>query len=142
PSGFLDCHAMGFPLGPFGGPSIPADPGLLGLLRPLCNATGPIATVSTCSGTDARAAAVRAHTHALAEAMEGAAVAPVASRIAGIRPDRSAPAIGELRVISNTTGDRGSQTWDIKRALAHLTEALDQFRRFSDAPTKPPGSSR
>jgi futalosine hydrolase len=130
PTGFLDCQAMGFPLGPFDGSAIPADPVLLDVLRPLCEASGPIATVSTCSGTDARAAAVRARTGALAEAMEGAAVAHVAVRMAHLHPGR-ALATGELRVISNTTGQRDLQVWDIKRSLSRLTDVLDRFRRAS-----------
>jgi len=130
PSGFLDCHTMGFALGPFDGSAVPADPALLDLLKPFCDATGPIATVSTCSGTDARAVAVRARTRALAEAMEGAAVAHVAFRIAQLHSDRPL-AIGELRVVSNTTGDRDAQAWDIKRSLSRLTEVVEQLRRTS-----------
>jgi futalosine hydrolase len=112
PERFLDCHAMGFPFGAFEGAAVPVDPRLLGVIRPLSKATGPIATVSTCAGVDALAAEVRARTGALAEAMEGAAVGLVANRL-------GAP-FAELRVISNTTGDRAAQTWDLKGALARL----------------------
>lgn len=135
PAGFLDCAALGFPIGPFEGSVIPTDPALLELLRPFVNATGPIATVSTCSGADALAACIRARTNALAEAMEGAAVAHVAARMTSLRPDQPIAA-GELRVISNTTGDRGAQQWDLKRALARLTEVLGRLREAL------PGSGR
>lgn len=112
PDGFLDCERMGFPLGGFSGSAVPVDAAVLGRLRSLVDVAGPIATVSTCSGTGALAAQVRQRTSALAEAMEGAAVALVAHRL-GIR-------VGELRIISNTTGDRSGQTWDLKGALAAL----------------------
>lgn len=127
PQCFQDCAAMGFPLGPFAGSSIPADATLLNLLRPLADVAGPIATVSTCSGTNALAAMVRERTGAIAEAMEGAAVAHVAARFCQLHADRQI-ATGELRVISNTTGDRDCQAWDLKRALARLTEVLGRFR--------------
>jgi len=111
PSGFGDMRALGFPLGDFEGNAVPADPGLLGLARTaLPHARfGPIATVATCAGTDARAAAIAARTGAVAEAMEGAAVLHAARRL-------SVPAL-ELRGISNTTGDRDRQTWDLDAGL-------------------------
>jgi futalosine hydrolase len=112
PERFMDCHAMGFPLGAFEGSAVPVDPRLLGVIRPLAKAAGPVATVSTCSGQNALAATVRERTGALAEAMEGAAVGLVAHRL-------GAP-FAELRVVSNTTGDRPGQTWDLKGALARL----------------------
>jgi futalosine hydrolase len=46
--------------------------------------------------------------------MEGAAVA-LAARRAGVR-------YGEVRVISNTTGDRDRQRWAIGAALAVLSD--------------------
>lgn len=113
PGGFGDMRALGFPLGDFDGNRVPVDGALLrafGALGPV----GAIATVATCSGTDAAAERVRARTGALAEAMEGAAVVHAARR-AGV------PAI-EVRAISNTTGDRSAQRWDIPRALAALAE--------------------
>lgn len=115
---FTDVAAMGFPLGPppiLGSP-IPAHPGVLALLGPIADVAAPIATVSTCSGTDALARQVSQRTGAVAEAMEGAAVALVAARL-------GVPA-GELRVISNTTGRREEQRWDLRGALATLTKAI------------------
>jgi futalosine hydrolase len=76
---------------------------------------GPLATVATCSGTDEAARAVARRTDALAEAMEGAAVVHAARRL-------GVPAI-ELRAISNMTGDRAAQQWDLSRGLDALGEA-------------------
>ena len=119
PSGFRDCPSMGFSLGPFegSGPDVPRW--LVEPLRPLADAAGPIATVSTCSGTDVAADRVRERTGGIAEAMEGAAVAHVAARL-GI------PA-GEIRVISNTTGDRPRQTWDLSGALRVLAGVIGRL---------------
>jgi futalosine hydrolase len=111
PTGFSDTEAMGFPLGDFAGNSVPTEPRLTAFLPgPLHR--GVIATVATCSGTDALAAEVERRTGALAEAMEGAAVVHAARRL-GI-------AGGEVRVISNSTGDRERQRWDMARAMAAL----------------------
>jgi futalosine hydrolase len=122
PEAFLDCAQMGFPLGPFGGSRIDADPAVLDILRQVASAEGPVATVSTCSGVNALAQQVRERTQAVAECMEGAAVAHVARRL-GV-------ASGELRVISNSTGDRGSQVWDLKGALAKLEQVVGALVRI------------
>ena len=92
---------------------------MLNWLKPLCDATGPVATVSTCSGTDSLAAAVQTRTGAVVEAMEGAAVALVARRL-------DIPC-GELRVVSNTTGDRPNQQWDIRGALDRLGAVIGRL---------------
>jgi futalosine hydrolase len=121
PDGFQDTASMGFPLGDFTGNQVPVDPALTRFL-PGPRHDGAIATVATCSGTDALAQAVQARTGAIAEAMEGAAVVHAALRL-GIRG-------GEIRVISNTTGDRGRQRWDLARAwtsLARVGSAIDAF---------------
>jgi futalosine hydrolase len=118
---FQGIASMGFPLGPFddAGPRCDAtwtrrlhdalgrEPDLSGRVR-----ISPIATVSTCSGIDELARMVAQRTGAIAEAMEGAAVAHVAS-LFGVP-------CSEVRVISNTTGDRDRQRWDIPRAFASL----------------------
>ena len=124
PTGFSTMESMGFTLGDFPGNVVPVDP------RPLARAasrfrTGVIATVATCSGTDAAAEAVVERTGALAEAMEGAAVAQAAGRL-------GLPA-SELRVMSNTTGDRDAQIWDIPIALARLPEAVRAFLEMIDS---------
>ena len=118
PESFLDCSQMGFPLGNFAGAALPVPTRvvdwLVARLGPA--AVGGIATVSTCSGTDLLARQVRQRTGAIAECMEGAAVGLVAHRL-GI-------AFGEVRVISNTTGDRPGQTWDLKGALQRLSQVI------------------
>ena len=120
PTGFLDCDALGFPLASFAGSAVPVSEQwteqvatALGSLSPR---RGPIATVSTCSGTDALAQQVRTRTGALAEGMEGAAIALIAHRL-------NLP-FAEVRIISNTTGDRDRQTWDLPRALARLSDVI------------------
>lgn len=82
---------------------------------------GSIATVARCSGTDAAASEVVARTGAIAEAMEGAAVLLAAHRM-GVSQ------VAEVRVISNTCGDRQRQVWDLSAALGRLDELLRVFR--------------
>jgi futalosine hydrolase len=116
PGGFQDCAAMGFPLGPFDGVAVPVDAGIRTRLTSIADVTAPIATVSAGAGTDFRAEWTAAVTGAAAEAMEGAAVALVALRL-------GVPA-GEVRVISNTTGDRDRQSWELPRALDRLRAVI------------------
>lgn len=113
PAGYRDLAQMGFAPMPDGGVSAPSDPALVHALAPLGERVGTIATVSTCSGNDALAREIARRTRAIAEAMEGAAVGLVAMR-AGV------PFV-EVRAISNHTGDREGQGWDIPAALARLT---------------------
>ncbi len=117
PAGFADVAAMGLSLGDFEGNTVPVDGGLLSRLAGLFR-TGTIATVATCSGTVAAAEAVAERTRAVAEAMEGAAVVHAARRL-------GVPAI-ELRVISNTTGDRDEQEWDLAGALVVLGRSVGE----------------
>jgi futalosine hydrolase len=122
PEGQGDMRVLGFPLGDFEGNRVPVDGALLlafGALGPAC----AIATVATCSGTDVAALAVRTRTGAMAEAMEGAAVVHAARR-AGV------PAI-EIRSISNTTGDRSAQRWDIVAAFTALQRVGDALVSFA-----------
>ena len=77
--------------------------------------TGTILTLSTFTGTDARAAELIAAHHAVAEAMEGSGVATAAS-FAGV------PAF-EVRSISNPVGDRDREVWELPAALAAITAA-------------------
>lgn len=118
PGGFIDSAAMGFPLGPVEGSAVPVDPKLLAALSTL-GRVARVATVSTCSGTDALARQIAARTGAAAEAMEGAAVVLVALR-------RGVPA-GEVRVISNTTGDRSTQRWNASAALERLGDVIGRL---------------
>ncbi len=115
PAGFLTMSDIGWPLGDFDGNEVPCDAGLVAQLRPLVPMTR-IATVATCSGTDAGAARIAGRTGCVAEAMEGAAVVHAAARL-------TTPAI-EIRAISNTTGDRDNQVWDVQKAVATLAETM------------------
>lgn len=134
PSEFKSIGAMGFPLGPFGDEGVLPSPDLADALRPFADACRPIATVSTCSGTDALALEIATRTNAAGEAMEGAAIAHVIARHNALRalsaatgPTSDAPTtarFAELRVISNTTGDRARQQWDIPKAAAKLREVV------------------
>ena len=120
PGRFVPTAEMGF--GAFSDQSdaIAADAALLNALAPAVDpavdSIGPIATVSTCSGTDDLASAIAARTAALAEAMEGAAV--------GLAAQRAGLPFAEVRVISNTTGDRANQVWDLDGALAVLAKVF------------------
>lgn len=128
-TGFTDIAAAGFPPGgkadpDFPGCAIPTHPALLGMLidrlpDAMWHHVGPIATVSTCSGTDSLALAIAQRTEAIAEAMEGAAIAHALARVHG-----GSIAFAELRIVSNTTGDRARQTWDLKGALACLQRVV------------------
>ena len=122
PEGQGDMRVLGFPLGDFEGNRVPVDGALLVAFRALGPACA-IATVATCSGTDAAALSVRTRTGAMAEAMEGAAVVHAARRV-------GVPAI-EIRSISNTTGDRATQRWDIAAAFAALQRVGDAFVNFA-----------
>lgn len=125
---FESLEAMGFgPFPPGGSSGADVQAEVIEALRPCIPAAGvgrfgvlgPIATVSLCSGTDGAARALEMRGFA-AEAMEGAAVALVAVR-AGV-------AFGEVRVVSNTTGDRARQRWDVKGAFTELTALLGRLR--------------
>ncbi|MER7573872.1 futalosine hydrolase [Streptomyces sp. NPDC126514] len=82
--------------------------------------TGAVLTVSTVTGTAARAAALRArHPTALAEAMEGFGVAEAAA-LHGV------PVL-EIRAVSNAVGPRDRAAWRIGAALAALTEGFGKL---------------
>ncbi|MBL4810139.1 MAG: futalosine hydrolase [Phycisphaerales bacterium] len=119
--GFIPMSELGF--APFAGDQmgIDHDPKLTALLGSLTDTQGIIATVSWCSGDDGCAKGVVSRTGAVAEAMEGAACAVAAQMIdPSIRT-------GELRVISNTTGNRKEQVWDLDSALAKLANVLGRL---------------
>jgi futalosine hydrolase len=125
PDRFQTCTDMGFPLGPFEGNAVPGDLQLRKRFSPFVQHVGPIATVSTCSGQNALALAVQQRTGAIAECMEGAAVGHVCSTWSSLHLQPIA--FAELRVISNTTGDRGTQHWNMKLALERLSELARAF---------------
>ncbi|MCX5689602.1 MAG: futalosine hydrolase [Planctomycetota bacterium] len=112
PAGFLPLAHLGFACGFDGADAVKPDQVLFKQLETLADVSGGIATVSVCSGTDALARQIAERTGAIAEGMEGAGVLLAAAHL-GI------PA-AEFRVISNTTGDRSGQVWDIKTAMKRL----------------------
>ena len=116
PSGFQNTSEMGQSLGNFEGNIVPVDNWMLERLSSI-GTVAPIATVATCSGTDEHANLIKDRTGCVCEAMEGAAVVHAANRL-------SAPAI-EIRTISNTTGNRDSQKWDLELALTNLGKAIN-----------------
>jgi futalosine hydrolase len=117
PDGFQTIDEIGFDLGNFKQNEVPVDPWMLDRLHTI-GTVGGIATVATCSGTNEHAQLNKKRTGCICEAMEGAAVVHTANRL-------GAKAI-ELRVISNTTGDRDSQQWNIKLALKNLENTVRQ----------------
>ncbi|MFH9014746.1 futalosine hydrolase [Streptomyces sp. NPDC017943] len=94
------------------------------LVRRAADATGApagaVLTVSTVTGTAARAAALaERHPTALAEAMEGFGVAEAAAA-------QEVPVL-EIRAISNPVGPRDRAAWRIPDALTALTEAFGKL---------------
>ncbi|WP_433549468.1 futalosine hydrolase [Streptomyces sp. CA-294286] len=84
-------------------------------------ATGTVLTVSTVTGTAARAAELRTrHPRAAVEAMEGFGVAEAAA-LFGL------PVL-EIRAVSNAVGPRDRDAWRIGDALAALTDAFGKTR--------------
>ncbi|MFF8536740.1 futalosine hydrolase [Streptomyces sp. SAS_267] len=81
---------------------------------------GTVLTVSTVTGSAARAAELRArHPRALAEAMEGFGVAEAAAA-------HGVPVL-EIRAVSNPVGPRDRATWRIGDALTALTDAFGKL---------------
>jgi futalosine hydrolase len=123
-SGFRSMSDAGFPpRDDLPGDAIAADAALLDDASRWAQVIDAIATVSTCSGTDELAAEVARRygprPQAMAEAMEGAAAGLIAWRL-------RIPFL-EVRVISNTTGDRARQRWDIPGALRVLGEVAKRI---------------
>lgn len=113
--GFRSQSELGFPALEGCGERFDSDPVVLEALRPLADAVGACATVSACSGLDQAAEEITRRTRALAEDMESAAAALAAARLG--------TPFGCVRVISNRTGDRSRQGWDLESALAGLSQA-------------------
>lgn len=122
---FIPMHTLGFPLSPRDAQGFAPCDQLILKLQGLVQAMVPVATVSTCSGTDAMAQQIVARTACCVEAMEGAAVMLVADQM-GIPG-------AELRVISNTTGSRTNQRWDIGLAFATLEQLAAQLRIIDES---------
>ncbi|MDH6118180.1 futalosine hydrolase [Kitasatospora sp. GAS204A] len=113
PEGFRDVAELGF------GTTTHTPPaGAVALLAEATGAVvGPVLTVSTVTGSAARAAELtERHPGAAAEAMEGFGVAEAAARL-------RVPAL-ELRTVSNAVGPRDRTAWRIGEALAALTDAF------------------
>ncbi|MFJ7149467.1 futalosine hydrolase [Streptomyces sp. NPDC100445] len=114
--GFLPVTALGF-----GTVTHRPPPSLVRVVSEATGArTGTVLTVSTVTGTAARAAALRAaHPGALAEGMEGFGVAEAAAA-------HGVPVL-EIRAVSNPVGPRDRAAWRIGDALAALTEGFGKL---------------
>lgn len=109
---FLPLTRLGFPAMEGIGERFETDEAWRGTLSALADRVGRVATVSACSGTDAAAAEIARRTGAVCEDMESAAVGLVAARL-GV-------AFACVRVVSNRTGRRESQGWDLSAGFAGL----------------------
>ncbi|MDF1808254.1 MAG: futalosine hydrolase [Phycisphaerales bacterium] len=123
PNEFVSCSEMGFSIFGDGTDRCVHAQETIEWLKSFSDHVGSIACVSICSGTNERASQVFKTTGAICEAMEGAAVSLAAKRIDPVI--RSA----ELRVISNTTGDRTEQEWDLEGALNKLEDVLGRLNK-------------
>lgn len=112
PGGFVTQADLGFPAMEGCGERFACDPAWAAALGPVADAAGGCATVATCSGTDPRAEAIASRTGAVCEDMESAGVALAAARL-GLP-------FACVRVISNRTGDRARQGWDLAGAFSVL----------------------
>jgi len=104
-----------------GSSTVRPEPDLVSRLATVLDATGrrivtgTVASVSTVTGTERRAAALTERLDPAAEAMEGYAVA-LAARAFGV-------AAAEIRAISNPVGRRDRASWNLPAALASLRAA-------------------
>ncbi|NUL11598.1 futalosine hydrolase [Streptomyces lunaelactis] len=113
PDGYLPVDELGF------GRSTHRPPGELAarIAKTLNSLYAPVLTVSTVTGTAARAAELSArHPRAAAEAMEGFGVAEAAAA-------HALPVL-EIRAISNAVGPRDRAAWRIGQALDALRYAF------------------
>ncbi|MFE7300251.1 futalosine hydrolase [Streptomyces sp. NPDC057579] len=119
PDGFVPVTELGF-----GTVAHLPDPVLVAALAAATGgAAGPVVTVSTVTGSAARAAELaERHPGVLVEAMEGFGVAEAAAA-------HGLPVL-EIRTVSNAVGPRDRAAWRIGPALAALTGA---FRTFPGA---------
>ncbi|HUR13947.1 MAG TPA: futalosine hydrolase [Mycobacteriales bacterium] len=116
PTGFLGLGALGWQ-----DDTVPVDPSwlqaALGRLGEVV--TGPVVTVSTVTGTRARADELAARHGAVAEAMEGWGVLVAATA-------HHVPVV-EVRTVSNLIGDRDPSSWDIHAAFDALARVGAQL---------------
>lgn len=120
PTGLIGIEQLGFAPGPGGRVSYEPPTALARAWADAGGRLGVIGTVSSGAGTDALRVE-RARAGALAEAMEGAAAMQAAAY-------RGVPGV-ELRAVSNTTGDRDSQSWDLASALDALRQGVLRLER-------------
>jgi futalosine hydrolase len=112
PTGFLSLDLLGLGTSSY---TAPADLVAAGRSRLPEAVVGPVVTVATCTGTEDRAASLRARHAAVAEGMEGFGVATTAGR-------HGIPVL-EVRTVANLVGRRDRGTWRIDEALAALAGA-------------------
>jgi len=110
PEGFLAMGQLGW-----ADDSHPIDPSLVRTVAELLGevVTGPLLTVSTVTGTDARAGELAERHGAVGEAMEGWGVLTAAL-------PHGLPVL-EIRTVSNLVGVRDLTSWDLPSAFASLT---------------------
>ncbi|MFF3322140.1 futalosine hydrolase [Streptomyces sp. NPDC002889] len=116
PAGYLPVDELGF------GRTVHRPPAELAarMAEALDAAYAPVLTVSTVTGTAARAAELTArHPRAAAEAMEGFGVAEAAAA-------HGVPVV-EIRAVSNAVGPRDRAAWRIGEALDALRHAFQQL---------------
>ncbi|MEZ6234107.1 MAG: futalosine hydrolase [Phycisphaerales bacterium] len=131
---FVTTSELGFPPTPLStDEAFRPSPDLRARLGALATVVAPIGTVSTCAGTDALAVRIAARTGAAAEAMEGAAIALVCHRLA--------VPFAEMRVVSNTTGSRTDQRWDLPGSLARLSDVAREVREALTLRPATPGEA-
>ncbi|MEO3978635.1 futalosine hydrolase [Streptomyces sp. CAU 1734] len=131
PGGFLPVDELGF------GRTVHLPPAALAARAAgLAGAVhAPVLTVSTVTGTAARAAELRArHPRAAAEAMEGFGVAEAAA-LHGV------PVL-EIRAVSNPVGPRDRAAWRIGDALTALSTAFRLLGPLLAAEADPPPAPR
>jgi futalosine hydrolase len=123
--GFLDLAELG--LGPA---ALAPHPGIVTQLAQTMDAVGrpvrvgAIASVSTVTGTDARAGELAARYDPLAEAMEGYGAAVAASAF-GVP-------FAEVRAICNPVGRRDRARWDLPGAMSALSAVSVLLAEFAD----------
>ncbi|MEV0777215.1 futalosine hydrolase [Streptomyces sp. NPDC050428] len=128
PEGFLPVDELGF-----GRTVHHPPPGFAARIAGLLDAVhAPVLTVSTVTGSAARAAELTArHPRAAAEAMEGFGVAEAAAA-------HAVPVI-EIRAVSNAVGPRDRSAWRIGPALDALRYAFQQLSPvFEESPWQTP----
>jgi futalosine hydrolase len=110
PGGFLGTAELGWK-----DDTVPVDVALRDRLLSLVGeaVAGPVLTVSTVTGTRARADVLAQKHGPVAEAMEGWGVL-VAAQLHGLP-------VGEVRTVSNVVEDRDTATWDFPAALGALS---------------------